>query len=325
MSAPLTGPATTLALLLAAFGVIVVAGYEVARRAPLRAARPAAWVTLLGGTVALDRWLRDAPAGFRMFALVVFALLVMKVLVAVEARARGMPPLSFPAWLAFAAAWLGMRPELFVSPDVAALEGATPLLQRGVVHLALGGALVALAPVIWTASNSELAASAVLLAGLSLIVHFGVCNLLAGLWRSRGVACEPLFRAPLLSQNLSEFWARRWNLAFSEMTAVSVYRPLVERFGRGPALLAAFAVSGLFHELAISVPVRAGFGLPFLYFVIHGALVWGERALARAGYPLLGWSGRLWTVFWLVVPLPMLFHRPFLAGVVWPLVQIGET
>jgi alginate O-acetyltransferase complex protein AlgI len=33
------------------------------------------------------------------------------------------------------------------------------------------------------------------------------------------------------------------------------------------------------------------------------------------------WRGRLWTVFWLVLPLPLLFHRPFLAGVVWPLLR----
>ena len=26
------------------------------------------------------------------------------------------------------------------------------------------------------------------------------------------------------------------------------------------------------------------------------------------------------TLAWLLVPLPILFHRPFLAGVVWPLI-----
>jgi alginate O-acetyltransferase complex protein AlgI len=164
-----------------------------------------------------------------------------------------------------------------------------------------------------------------LLPGLSLILHFGLCNLLAGIWRLRGIPCDALFRAPLRSQNLAEFWGRRWNLAFSEMTAIAVYRPLAGRLGRGPALLAGFILSGLLHELAISVPVRAGFGLPLLYFLIHGALVLFERGLADAGRALSGWTGRVWALFWLAAPLPLLFHRPFLSGVVWPLIGIPPS
>jgi alginate O-acetyltransferase complex protein AlgI len=168
--------------------------------------------------------------------------------------------------------------------------------------------------------HSRLLASLFLLPGLSLMLHFGLCNILAGAWRFRGVPCEALFRAPLRSQNLGEFWAKRWNVAFSEMTAIAVYRPLAASLGRGPALLAGFALSGLLHELAISVPVRAGFGLPLLYFLMHGGLVLVERALSRAGHPLQGWMGRAWTIFWVVAPLPILFHPPFLAGVIWPLI-----
>ena len=108
---------------------------------------------------------------------------------------------------------------------------------------------------------------------------------------------------------------------FSEMTAIAVYRPLAASVGRGPALLAGFALSGLLHEMAISVPVRAGFGLPLLYFLLHGILVLIEKALARAGHPLRGWPGRAWAFFWLVAPLSILFHQPFLAGVIWPFMQ----
>src|SRR5690606_36061669 len=213
---------------------------------------------------------------------------------------------------------------LFVTRDRSATSGAAALMRRGEAYALLGSATLILARYTWAATHSHLLATLLALPALSLSLHFGLCNLLAGAWRLRGVACSPLFRAPLHSQNLSEFWARRWNLAFSEMAATAVYRPLASRVGRAPALIAAFALSGLLHEMAISVPVRAGFGLPLLYFIIHGALVLLERALSKAGHPLQGWLGRIWTFLWLAAPLPILFHQPFLANVIWPLIGIVD-
>jgi alginate O-acetyltransferase complex protein AlgI len=32
-----------------------------------------------------------------------------------------------------------------------------------------------------------------------------------------------------------------------------------------------------------------------------------------------GWIGRVWTLAWLALPLPILFHPPFLRAVVWPI------
>ena len=60
------------------------------------------------------------------------------------------------------------------------------------------------------------------------------------------------------------------------------------------------------------------------YFALHGVLIMIEAWLAKASRPIdrRPWIGRAWTLAWLVVPLPILFHRPFLAGVVWPLIGI---
>lgn len=319
----LPAEAWVVAVLAAVIVAVILAGHAIAHGCSPGIARWLAWPTLVFGTFGVERLVaRESPC-VRMVALVTFALLVMKVLVVIEERARGMDSLTFGAWLGFAGAWLGMKPRLFTAVQSGALAGAGALVRRGAMHAIVGATLIVLARLAWLEAHSRLLASILLLPGLSLLVHFGLCNLLAGAWRLRGIACEALFQAPLRSQNLAEFWARRWNLGFSEMTAIAVYRPLAERVGRGPALMAGFAVSGMLHEMAISVPVRAGFGLPLLYFLIHGGLVLVERALAEAGRPLSGRVGRTWAIFWVVAPLPMLFHRSFLAGIIWPLIGIA--
>ena len=109
------------------------------------------------------------------------------------------------------------------------------------------------------------------------------------------------------------------------MTALGVYRPLRGLLGKGGATGAAFLCSGLLHELAISVPVKAGFGLPLAYFALHGLLVLVEGRLERTRWAVAGW-GRLshaWVIGWLALPLPILFHPPFLRGVVWPLIDLA--
>jgi Membrane bound O-acyl transferase family len=260
----------------------------------IAARRAIGWTILIGGTIGIDRLGASRPPVERMLALIAFALLAMKAIVVIEERARGMPPLPLGGLLAFS------------------LPGVADLLRRGARCLLLGGVLVAIARI---ARHDRLAATAILLVGLSLVLHFGLCSLLAGLWRSRGFDCDALFRAPLRSESLGEFWSRRWNVGFSEMTAIAIFRPLVARIGRGPALFAGFVLSGLLHEMAISLPVRAGFGQPLLYFLVQGALVLVEERTNR--------FGRLGTLACVALPLPVLFHRAFLEGVIQPLVGIG--
>ena len=80
--------------------------------------------------------------------------------------------------------------------------------------------------------------------------------------------------------------------------------------------------SGLLHELAISVPVGAGYGLPLAYFALHGLAMSIEPVLAERGW-LAGARGRVWTILIVGGPLPILFHPPFLRGIVWPLLEIA--
>jgi hypothetical protein len=97
-----------------------------------------------------------------------------------------------------------------------------------------------------------------------------------------------------------------------------VFRPVARRNGLVVGTLVAFAVSGLIHELVISVPAGAGYGLPTGYFLFQGLAVLGERkwnALRR------GISGWLFTVIVVAGPAYWLFHPPFVRHVILPFMR----
>jgi membrane bound O-acyltransferase family protein len=253
-----------------------------------------------------------------MLAMVGMILVVMKVLTLASVRADGtvLQPLAVVEFFG----WPGMRPSLFEGRRVADHRGARSLAMHGVRCVLVGAALFVVARLIAASTLIAPAKNAVVviigLPALSLVIHFGCFDILGGWYRLRGVPVGKLFRAPLLARSLSEFWSRRWNIGYSEMIAIVVNRPLRRALGNTAGLFGSFLASGLLHELVISVPVRAGYGLPTLYFLLHGTLVAIER---KVGRPL----GRTWTLFWIAAPLPILFHPPFLRGVVWPLLGLG--
>ncbi len=268
------------------------------------------------------------PIG-RMLVIIAATLVVTKVLALVVARAEG--TVLGPRATAEFLGWMGMRPALFAKKRSIDARGAAALAVHGARTLVIGAVLFALARIIATSplempfelpSKRGMVTIAAMV-GLSLMLHFGLFDIVAGFYRLRGVPVGKLFRAPLLARSLSEFWSRRWNIGFSEMIALVVHRPVRRNAGEHVALAASFLASGLLHELAISVPVRAGYGLPTAYFLLHGALVGVERRMERRMARKKGRApGQIWTLFWLIAPLPLLFHPPFLRGVVWPLVGL---
>jgi hypothetical protein len=319
---------------LAAVGTILVAtllaGLGLSRFSPHWYTRLLAWLVTIGATAGVERLCRNEPAGVRMLAIIGALLYGMKAVVSVEAPANGS---ALSAWqrLGFAALWPGMRPAPFASVGHSRQSGAWALVGRGCLLGCFGLLLACVAWFVWHHARPPLAdevacflATVLLLLGLSLILHFGTFNILAGLWRLAGVDVRPLFRAPLAARSLDNFWSRRWNLAFSEMTAIAIYRPLSTCLGRTAATVVAFGASGLLHELAISVPVMAGYGLPTLYFVLHGSLVLTERGLERTNRAVSGWGmwSHVWVLGWLALPAPILFHRPFLRAVIWPIIGL---
>ena len=217
--------------------------------------------------------------------------------------------------------WPGMDAESFLSPAGARDVSAAAWL-RGGTRMALGAACL------WvgargSASSDGLWFGWVGMLGLILLLHFGIFELLAAAWRAAGIGVKSVMRAPLRATSLGDFWSKRWNTAFNALAHDLAFRPLARRWGRAAAMLATFAISGLVHELVISVPARGGYGLPTAYFVFQGVAVLVERSkLGRRiglGRGLRGW---LFTFVCTAGLAFWLFHPPFVRNVILPLLRV---
>lgn len=216
--------------------------------------------------------------------------------------------------LAFLFPWPGLNWKPFASANRGPLLWK-PLAAWGTANVLAGSLLL------WGVTRFEsIQAVGMLhgwvgLIGMSLVAHFGVLQLLAAFWRNRGVPVAKLWDFPLQSKSLAEFWSLRWNRAFHHFTRDEICLPLRRRFGPATALLAGFTFSGLLHELVISVPALGGYGFTTLYFLIQAAGVFGERRLPRQTPDGIR---RLWTVAFVIGPVGLVFHPPFLHNVVLP-------
>lgn len=228
-----------------------------------------------------------------------------------------------PPWrelLVWFAVWPGLdAPAFFVRPlqsvDKPRLPEWTLALSKTAAGLLLW---TAIAPRMMSAS--ETVAGWVALTGVALSLHFGVFHLLALFWRHQGRAVVPIMNAPGRATSLSDFWSRRWNLAFRDYAHFALFAPLTRRMSASCAILIGYLFSGLIHELAISVPAEGGYGLPTLYFGIQGCGVLLEHRLRRS-QPALRSSvtGWMWTMGFTVGPVYVLFHPAFIHRVVVPM------
>lgn len=282
--------------------------------------RTAAWtmacITVLFSTIITS----GQPPLLRMAIIVFLQLLSMKVLVAVETY-TGENRLKIFQWLAFALGWFGMRATPFEQLPGTPLP-YRKLILKGMTRITIGLLLLYFSVI---AERTPIAATffipqLLVLAGISMILHFGILNLSTAAWRAQGIDVQELFRAPYKATSLREFWGKRWNMAFSEMTTQIAYRPLKQTMSAEKAMLLSFLLSGLLHEIAISLPVNAGYGLPMLYFLLHAAAMLAEAkssGLQRIlKHPIFS---HIWVMGLLILPLPLLFHQTFILNVLIPL------
>jgi len=270
------------------------------------------------------------PPIIKMLAIIATTFTGMKAVAVTAYYKDKKASLNFIQWLAFVIGWAGMLPQPFEKFPAPSLTGGWPMIWFGVSRIIGGLAFVLLAHrLVLLPVNQrvpDVFISAILLVALSLILHFGLLSVGAGMWRFSGVNTYYLFRKPANATSLTGFWSKRWNLAFSEMTSLTIFRPLRDKLGAPLALMASFIFSGLLHELALSVPVNSGYGLPTLYFIIQGAMVLIEKKLIEQKSWVLSNKifCKLWVFFWLIAPMPLLFHSQFIKQVVWPLAGLGH-
>lgn len=158
--------------------------------------------------------------------------------------------------------------------------------------------------------------------GLILLLHFGIFQLSALFWQRLGVDAMPIMSAPLRSESLSEFWGKRWNLGFRQLSHDLIFGPLHRRLGVRAAGFLVFVVSGLIHDLVISVPAHGGYGFPTGYFVLQGVGVLVERSSLGKRLGLReGVRGWLFMAVFTAGPAFLLFHPPFVLRVIIPFMK----
>ena len=218
---------------------------------------------------------------------------------------------------AYVFAWPGMDAAAFLGSARVPRPGTGEWL-RGVA-MTLTGAALLFGVARLAGTERPLLAGWIGMVGFVFALHFGLFQVLSCLWRRAGVDAAPLMRQPVRSASLGEFWGRRWNTAFRDLTRRYVFAPLARRLGPRVALVTGFLCSGVLHDLVISGPAAAGAGGPTAFFAVQGAGILFERsAIGRRAGLGRGWRGRAFAVATLVLPLPMLFHAPFVLRVVVP-------
>lgn len=227
--------------------------------------------------------------------------------------------------LAYALLWPGMDARAFFGMGVVPRPPYREWTLAGAKTL-FGGALIWLGAPPLRATH-PLLAGWVAMVGIIFVLHFGLFHLLSLLWRACGINARPIMQSPGTAASLGAFWGGSWNRAFTDLMLSQFLKPLAKRLGAQWALIAVFLISGLLHEIVISLPARGGYGLPTAYFVLQAIGLLFERSEKGRRLGLgSGWKG--WCFLALVAGAPAfwLFHPVFIRNVILPMLSaIGAT
>jgi alginate O-acetyltransferase complex protein AlgI len=234
----------------------------------------------------------------------------------------GTPP-ALARSLAYLFLWPGMAARKFLYPTSADLYVTPGQWLWAIVKTVFGATLL------WGVARHAghgLLAGWIGMVGFIFMLHFGLFALLAFFWQGRGIDAPPLMNCPIAAKSLHDFWGRRWNAGFHDIVFGLFFVPLARRCGATAAALLTFVISGLLHELVITIPAGGGYGLPTLYFTLQGAAMTLERARLNTGCGfILNWPGRAFA--WAVVVLPIfaLFPPVFVLRVMIPFLHVIQA
>jgi len=220
--------------------------------------------------------------------------------------------------LAYLFLWPGMDARTFLDPESRPAQPSDREWLFAILKIIFSALLIWVVPQM-IPPRLPLLRGWIGMTGLIFFLHFGTFHLLSVLWRKAGVNAEPIMQCPVVAKTVGEFWSKRWNRGFNNLVHDYIFEPLHGRLGVPQAMLLTFLASGLIHEAAISVPARAGYGLPTIYFLSQGAAIlvqrsrFGRRAGLRRGV-----LGRVFTVFVVAAPAYWLFPPPFIRHVIIP-------
>jgi predicted DCC family thiol-disulfide oxidoreductase YuxK len=265
--------------------------------------------------------LRDAVPAWVFMWLLAFAVFFGCKWLTWRRACRKMGSVSKFASFGYLFAWVGMDAKSFLP----GAGGSFPPAQRdwliAVSRTVFGAALL------WIAARQAPGANPLVagwlgMVGIILCLHFGLFHLVALVWQHAGFHAQPLMRAPLRATSLADFWGGRWNAAFHLLAHDLTFRPLVRRCGVAGATLIVFLISGLVHDLVISLPARGGYGLPTGYFVLQGLAVLFERSAVGRAFGLgRGWRGWFFMIVVTAAPAYWLFHPVFIHNVILPMLR----
>jgi alginate O-acetyltransferase complex protein AlgI len=322
-----------------------------------------AWLPLVLGPLSVFLARPFLPAWVFMWLLAFAIWAGCKWLTFQQARVEGH---VFPGWrtLSYLCAWVGMDAAAFaLDPRAAeasnlancsATNVAAPAQERSPIPLTpaatmarpwleAGAVTLAGVALLWGAarffSDSPLLVGWIGMVGVIATLHFGSFRLLALGWRRLGLRVSPVMRQPWRSSSVGDFWGRRWNTGFHTLAHQFLFLPVKNwsrRRGQSRVSVASaaalatvgtFLVSGLIHDLVITVPAGGGYGLPTAYFLWQGIALLFERSTAGQALGLgHGWRGRAFTLFVTAGPAFWLFPPVFVHRVILPmLTAIGAV
>ncbi len=274
------------------------------------------WAPFLAFPMTAGATQLGAPAWVRFWTLTLSLFAAMKWMTLVSSRAlqTGSPGRI----LGYLFLWPGMDVDAFFAKRSLTNRPRTWEWLAAAGRLLIGLGLIQFVTP-WLQPEWPRLATWVGLVGIALLVLFGLFDLLSLAWRTGGVGAWPIMRGPHLSTSVTDYWGRRWNLAFRDFAHRFVFRPTRAKIGSIGAMLAVFLFSGAVHDLVISGSTGVGWGKPTLFFLFQGLGILFERSAAGRRFGLghgpIGWAYCMAVVGG---PLTLNFTRPFLESVVVP-------